>query len=1082
MANNQNVAGVYCGTSQEEERQKYDEIKDVAVSKVESTKASVANLAGELHELQEVYDVNEKEGLAQWFIKDNRFKEVRQDLLRAERAVRKPYFGRIDFIDPEVNKKATYYIGKSVIYEDPAEPMVIDWRSPVSSVYYEQNLGRCRYLVPGEGAQEIELERKRTYELDDDGVKDFYDSEVVANDELLTKYLSKSSKNVLSEIIATIQQEQNEVIRINPHRNVLIQGSAGSGKTTVAMHRISYILYNYALEFAPADFYIVGSNKMLLNYITGVLPDLDVYDIGQMTMEELFIRLLYEEWKPGTKVKHFDKTDISVGIKGTGEWFEQLSKYCERYLLRLDLVKDIIIEENGHVIMSAKEIADVIENMRGRTIYDIYDRLSDILVSRLENELFGKGLSYPQEMQKKLYARFGKYFKKFCFKESVWDIYEEFISEASKGRQISYYKDEPDLYDLAAMAYIYKALKETEVIREACHVVIDEAQDFGMAVYCSLKYCLSKCTFTIMGDVSQNINFGCGLGDWEELKKVMLPDRYDYFGLLRKSYRNTIEISNFAHNILKHGTFPIYPVEPIIRHGNEVSISECGNKRELADKIFEQCIRWNGEYDTIAVICKDVEESKEAWKLLREAAGDRDKLCTGPEKGIEADSGSIPEIRLFDEENVNMEHGVTVLPIEYSKGLEFDAVIIYDASSRAYPKEDGYAKLLYVAATRALHELAVFYRKELTALIKDPIPKDRENVSFTEDDYHLKARAKAQDTRTRDEIARDQAKIGDSEMALRDKYGPRRSVANSSSSAIVRVKASAKNTGPARSVSEIVSENSRRVSAAREKSAMKKMLTELGRDDSPKAKVINANGLQNRNEQKLNSDLTLCSNVTGSEFGESPTGTSLQPLGHGKLDIAVRWIDADKSRVKIISSYGTLLLKPIAKDCVRVSFSRNDIQDRNDIPYEITTEDNLKWKCEQTREEVNIILEKLKIVVNKKSGIIRFMSTNSGELLAESEKTARQYSETGHIWWNYFAFGKKEIIKACDTEGNWIDIDNTALYVSNGEKTTVIMSMKGYRIIIPGGTKVLLNTIPSYSTYIRYEQADIIDYFFQTAK
>ena len=126
--------------------------------------------------------------------------------------------------------------------------------------------------------------------------KDFYDSEVVANDELLTKYLSKSSKNVLSEIIATIQQEQNEVIRINPHHNVLVQGSAGSGKTTVAMHRISYILYNYEREFKPADFYIVGSNRMLLNYITGVLPDLDVYDIGQMTMEELFIRLLYEEW------------------------------------------------------------------------------------------------------------------------------------------------------------------------------------------------------------------------------------------------------------------------------------------------------------------------------------------------------------------------------------------------------------------------------------------------------------------------------------------------------------------------------------------------------------------------------------------------------------------------------------------------------------------------------------------------------------------------------------------------------------------------------------------------------------------
>ena len=167
--------GTYYGTSKQEEVQKYEEIKKVAQGNVKRMKAGVDNLARELHELQEVYDVNEKEGLAQWFIKDNRFREVRQELQRAERANKKPYFGRIDFIDPETDKKATYYIGKSVIYEDPAEPMVIDWRSPVSSVYYEQNLGKCRFLVPGEGAQEILLERKRTYEVDDTGIKDFSD-------------------------------------------------------------------------------------------------------------------------------------------------------------------------------------------------------------------------------------------------------------------------------------------------------------------------------------------------------------------------------------------------------------------------------------------------------------------------------------------------------------------------------------------------------------------------------------------------------------------------------------------------------------------------------------------------------------------------------------------------------------------------------------------------------------------------------------------------------------------------------------------------------------------------------------------
>lgn len=125
-----------------------------------------------------------------------------------------------------------------------------------------------------------------------------------------------------------------------------------------------------------------------------------------------------------------------------------------------------------------------------------------------------------------------------------------------------------DVYDLAALALIYKRVKETEVISEAHHIVIDEAQDFGMMAYRVLHACIKDCTYTVMGDVSQNIHFGFGLRDWEALKKLLLPDPMDSFGILRKSYRNTIEISEFATNILRHGSFSIYPAEPIIRHGN----------------------------------------------------------------------------------------------------------------------------------------------------------------------------------------------------------------------------------------------------------------------------------------------------------------------------------------------------------------------------------------------------------------------------------------------------------------------------------------------------------------------------------
>ena len=156
-------------------------------------------------------------------------------------------------------------------------------------------MGKCSYTVQGEGTFPIDLKRKRTYEIAADTLVDYYDSDVVANDELLTKYLAKNKKAVLGEIIATIQKEQNAIIRKSPRQNLIVQGVAGSGKTTVAMHRISYILYNYADDFRPEDFYIVGSNQILLGYITSVLPDLDVHGVRQMTMSELFVRLLHEE-------------------------------------------------------------------------------------------------------------------------------------------------------------------------------------------------------------------------------------------------------------------------------------------------------------------------------------------------------------------------------------------------------------------------------------------------------------------------------------------------------------------------------------------------------------------------------------------------------------------------------------------------------------------------------------------------------------------------------------------------------------------------------------------------------------------
>ena len=346
------MMGKLPGITRQEEEEKLRRTIAVAEAKVEANKRSVRALAEELHAMQEEFDESDKEAQTLWHDTDARFKFVNQDLRRAEQARKKPYFGRIDFRDRKLKKDEVYYIGRSVIADNPAEPEVIDWRAPIASVYYDAALGDVTYSVKGEGKYEITLSRKRTYEIEDDRLRDFYDSDVVANDELLTKYLARNKRAVLGEIIATIQQEQNEVIRKKPQHNLIIQGAAGSGKTTVAMHRISYILYNYELEFPPEDFYIIGSNQVLLNYITGVLPELNVYGVAQMTMEQLFVRLLYEDWdKKRYKVKAVQR-GVTPPVKGTLQWFRDLEQFCLRYEERVIPRGDVVLDKNGVVPVS----------------------------------------------------------------------------------------------------------------------------------------------------------------------------------------------------------------------------------------------------------------------------------------------------------------------------------------------------------------------------------------------------------------------------------------------------------------------------------------------------------------------------------------------------------------------------------------------------------------------------------------------------------------------------------------------------------------------------------------------------------
>ena len=969
---------------------------------------------------------------------------------RNRRALKKPYFGRIDFYDETLDTNEAFYIGKCGISKDATHPLVIDWRAPVANVYYENGLGKCSYIAPEGHELPIDLQLKRTYEIADGKLLNMFDTEVIANDDLLTSYLSKNKQAVLGEIVATIQKEQNDIIRKSPYHNCLVQGVAGSGKTTVAMHRISYILYNYADRFKPEDFYIVGSNRILLNYITGVLPDLDVYGIKQMTMEQLFVRLLYEDWdEKQYRIKGHETGSAAKrnACKGTLSWFRDLEQFCEKleqesiscepvFLNRRQFVEGIVggkagvhdlregnvtIYESDEektsaeprvLLLSSEAIERYIRENPTVSIQSKINMLNERLRTKIKDEFLGKEVSYTEAEMKAILKSYHGWYGGRSWKGSIYDLYHDFLLEQNaKEFNVDIPTTEFDVYDLAALAYLYKRVKETEVISEAHHVVIDEAQDFGMMVYSALKFCIKDCTYTIMGDVSQNIHFDYGLNDWEELKALYIKDPMDSFGILKKSYRNTVEISNFATKILQHGTFSMYPVEPIIRHGEEPIIHKLPKSPDgypqkqtgLWEKVSDICREWQEkELATIAIICRDETAAKYTADQLR------------------------PFLDLMDDplETAEFGNGVMVLPVEYTKGLEFDAVLILNPSCEDYPVDDGHAKLLYVAATRALHELCVLHTDNLTGLLAEPEKKEQAQI-FDDSASKKPAVVVSRVKRPDQNAGTDTLKLLSSK-----KFTP----------------VGTGKTAPERS---------------------------FGVTSGPKAGALAAQH-----------DFS---------FGSMPSNDLLRPMGYVKSDRTIRWINKQPNGIYLPSTYGVLRIRPIATNILRVSFAKDEDSLANIPPIAADLDDFQEWKYRDAPKLLEMKTREIYLQVDKATGSISYMTGDKKPLLAERNRESRILEKP--TYGNararlYLDFAKTETLLAMGSGIRaTLSLKGTAKYIShlgiisgNTRRLPMIVSDRGYGLMIASNAPTLSCTLPTYGTHICVDGADVLDYYLIVGK
>jgi DNA helicase-2/ATP-dependent DNA helicase PcrA len=687
---------------------------------------------------------------------------ISKRLENIEKAHSKPYFARVDFAEDKTNKLEKIYIGKiSLMNEQTKELIIVDWRAPVANLYYEGRLGEASYICP-EGKIDGKISLKRQYTIENGVLKDFFDIDITTSDEFLQAFLGANADNRLKDIVSTIQVEQNRIIRADMWKPLIVQGAAGSGKTTIALHRIAYLIYTYEKSFDPENFMIIAPNRLFLNYISEVLPELGVDRVKQITFEDFASELLEMKFKLRNQ---FEKLSLFVDsdedenkkslMKRASEFKSslQFKSLIEDYLkiIEKSLLPDDNFEIEGHIIYGFDDVhrlflieykdlplmkrvneikkhltyrlklkkSDIIEFLQAqcdRKVLMLKHKMPDneerrrLIIEAIDtkNELVQNINTYSKTAVKDYIGKISplkplEYYKKFyedgifekLAKKYIDDELIEFMVKNQMELFKSGYLEVEDLAPLTDIKYLIYGLSEKIRVK---HIVIDEAQDFSLYQIYLLKKIIKDSSFTILGDLSQGIHSYRGIKSWEDVAKDVFEGKSTTL-VLTQSYRTTVEIMEAANKVINSLKDPkLIPARPVIRHGKEVEIIQMNSMKEICEDMVKKLDTLEDMgYKTAAIICKTMEECTALKSELKKLKRDF-PVITGNEKEYQG--------------------GIVIVPSYLAKGLEFDMVIIADASKEVYKKEELDVKLLYVAMTRPLHLLYIYSSGEVTELLK----------------------------------------------------------------------------------------------------------------------------------------------------------------------------------------------------------------------------------------------------------------------------------------------------------------------------------------------------------------------------
>ena len=593
-----------------------------------------------------------------------------------------PYFGRIDFLEKKENSKVMpIYIGIHTFYDPESRATLIhDWRAPVSSMFYDHELGEAGYRSPsGEIKGVISL--KRQYRIRGGKMEFMIESALTVHDDILQKELSSNVDDKMKNIVATIQREQNQIIRNEDIRTLIIQGVAGSGKTSIALHRIAYLLYTFRDSISSKDILIISPNKVFSDYISNVLPELGEETVPETSMEQILSGVLEHKYKYQTYFglvnELLEKPSSSlidrIAYKASFGFISELDKF----ILHIEntYFKAADVKLTKYITIPAPFIEEQYLRFNRYPIRRRFDAMADYMLDMLKIQYAFTVTTAGRNLLKKEIRLM------FAGNNDI-QVYKDFFKWTNNPGMFKMRKGHTLEYsDLAPLAYLHLALEGNgNQPFKVKHLLIDEMQDYSPIQYKVIQK-LFPCRKTVLGDAGQSVN-PYGSSTAETIQKSLTASE---IMKLCKSYRSTFEITDFAQKI-----HPNAELEPVARHGEKPQILQFGSAVEELSGIMGliSTYRKSG-YKSLGIICKTEQQAREMADMLKSYAND---------------------ISFLSSQSSAFVQGIVITSAHMAKGLEFDEVIIPQTDERNYRSEID-KSMLYVAVTRAMHRLTLTFHE-----------------------------------------------------------------------------------------------------------------------------------------------------------------------------------------------------------------------------------------------------------------------------------------------------------------------------------------------------------------------------------